>query len=259
MRISNAVLARDPRNWDARRGAVDAAIAAGDRRQAEVLAAEGRTMAPTDSRATLLSARVARAFGSNIRAQTMLETAAAQRWEEKLGGMASVATTPTRSTANPFQATSTPVALYRTTTVFGDRVSREITQELTLVRNDTAPRALGSTDVRVRSGTAGLDQLQELSATAQASFQLGKLGGRMTTRVTPVFLDAGKLPTTGDPLLRFGTNAVNGASKSTSNTAAGAALNVAYQRGDFVSVDVGSRRWGFRSPTSWAASRLPRN
>jgi len=244
MRISNAVLARDPRNWDARRGAVDAAIAAGDRRQAEVLAAEGRTMAPTDSRATLLSARVARAFGSNIRAQTMLETAAAQRWEE-LGGMASVATTPTRGTANPFQATSTPVARYGTTTVPGDRVSREIAQELTLVRNDTAPRALGSADVRVRSGTAGLDQLQELSATAQASFQLGKFGGRMTTRVTPVFLDAGKLPTTGDPSLRFGTNAVNGASKSTSNTAAGAALNLAYQRGDFVSVDVGTSPLGF--------------
>ncbi len=244
MRISNAVLARDPRNWDARRGAVDAAIAAGDRGQAEVLAAEGRVMAPTDSRATFLSARVARAFGNNVRAQTLLEAAAAQRREE-LGGMTPPAKISIRGNANPFQADNTSGALVRMAAIPGDRVSREIAQELTLVRNDAAPRALGSASVRVRSGTAGLDQLQELSATAQASFQPGKLGGRMTTRVTPVFLDAGKLSTTGDPSLRFGTNAVRGLTTSDSSTAAGAALNVAYQRGDLVSVDVGTSPLGF--------------
>jgi len=67
----------------------------------------------------------------------------------------------------------------------------------------------------------------------------------MTARVTPVFLDAGRLPTTGDPSLRFGTNAVRGVVTSNSSTAAGAALDVAYRRGDLVSVDIGTSPLGF--------------
>jgi Tfp pilus assembly protein PilF len=243
VRISEAVLARDPRNWDARRSAIDAAIAAGDRRRAEALAAESRAMAPADSRATLLAARVARAFGNNARAQTLLEVAAVQRREE-LGGSAPAARISTRGSANPFQVASASGALVDATAP-GDRVSREIAQESALVRNESAPRALGSASVRVRSGTAGLDRLQDLSATAQASFEPGKLGGRVTTRVTPVFLDAGKLPTTGDAPLRFGSNAARGLAASSSSTATGAALNVGYQRGDLVSVDVGTSPLGF--------------
>ncbi len=246
MRIAGAVLARDPRNWVARRGAVDAAIAAGDRRQAEGLAAEGRAVAPTDSRATLLSARVARAFGSNAQAQNLLELAAVQRREE-LGDAAPAATAYARGPANPFRSASAAAAPAGPAARPGDPVSREIAEQLTMVRNDVAPRALGSASVRVRSGTAGLDQLQELSATAQASFQAGKLGGRVTARVMPVFLDAGKLSSTGDAPLRFGTNALAGAPASSSSTAtaAGAGLNVAYQRGDWLGADIGTSPLGF--------------
>jgi len=244
MRIASAVLARDPRNWVARRGAVDAAIAAGDRRQAERLAAEGRAMAPTDSRAALLSARVARAFGNNTQAQSLLELAAVQRREE-LGDAAPTMVASARGLANPFQSASAGVAPAGLAARPGDPVSREIAEQLTMVRNDTAPRALGSASVRVRSGTAGLDQLQELSAAAQASLPAGKLGGRLTARVMPVFLDAGKLSGAGDAPLRFGTNALTGVAASGSSTAAGAGLNVAYQRGDWVSADMGTSPLGF--------------
>lgn len=244
MRISGAVLARDPRNWVARRGAVDAAVAAGDRRQAERLAAEGRAMAPTDSRATLLSARVARAFGSNAQAQTLLRLAAVQRREE-LGDAAPPAASHAGGLANPFQSASAGAAPAGPAARPGDPVSREIAEQLALVHNDTAPRALGNASVRVRSGTAGLDQLQELSATAQASFQAGKLGGRVTARVMPVFLDAGKLSSAGDAPLRFGTNALMSAPASSSSSATGAGLNVAYQQGDWISADVGTSPLGF--------------
>lgn len=258
-RIAETVLARDPRNLDARRGAVDAAIAGGDRRRAEALVAEGQALMPNDSRATLLAAQVARAFGSNARAHGLLEAAMAQRREElgtqtaaSAGAAAPSIVRTTAALANPFQNGASSVTVAGSAVVGSvpaDRVSREIARELTLVRNDSAPRVLGSADVRVRSGTAGLDQLQELSATAQASFQPTKLDGRVTARVTPVFLDAGRLATTGDPVLRFGSNAANAlslaSSASTSSSAAGLGLNVGYRRGDLVNLDLGTSPLGF--------------
>ena len=201
-------------------------------------------MAPTDSRAILLSARVARAFSSSAQAQTLLELAAVQRREE-LGDAAPTMVASARGLATPFQSASTGTAPAGLAVRPGDPVSREIAEQLTLVRNDTAPRALGSASVRVRSGTAGLDQLQELSAAAQASLPAGKLGGRVTARVMPVFLGAGKLSSTGDAPLRFGTNALASAPVSSSSTAAGAGLNVAYQRGDWLSADIGTSPLGF--------------
>jgi len=252
-RVAEAVLARDPRSLDARRGVVDAAIAGGDRRRAEALASEGRALAPNDSRATLLAARVARAFGSDARARGLLEAAMAQRREELETATAAFAGVPApslvrtmASPVNPFQTGASDVAVVG---LPADRVSKEIAQEMTLIRNESAPRALGSADVRVRSGTAGLDQLQELSATAQTSFQPGKLDGRVTARVTPVFLDAGRLASTGDPVLRYGSNAANAlsaaAAGSSSSSAAGLGLNVGYRRGDLVNLDIGTSPLGF--------------
>ncbi|MFC7689704.1 tetratricopeptide repeat protein [Paeniroseomonas aquatica] len=82
LRITEQVLARDPRDLDARRSAVDAAVAMRDRDRAEALVAEGLALSPRDSRATVLEARVARAFGQDSRARRALETAAAQRQQE---------------------------------------------------------------------------------------------------------------------------------------------------------------------------------
>ncbi len=243
LRIAEAVLARDPRNMDARRGAVDAAIATRDHRRAEALAMEGRAMAPNDSRATVLSARVARAFGTNAQAQSLLEIAAAQRQDE-LGSTMPASTVPARGTVNPFQSAS-PAAPAGLASVPGDRVSQEIAQQLVAVRNESAPRVMGTSDVRIRSGTAGLDKLQELSATAQASFQPRKFGGRVTARVMPVYLDAGQLAQTGDTSLRFGSNAATGAFGSGSTNARGLGLNVGYQKGELFNIDVGASPLGF--------------
>ncbi len=243
LRIAEAVLARDPRNMDARRGAVDAAIATRDRRRAEALAADARTMTPNGSRATVLSARVAHAFGNNAEAQSLLETAAMQRHDE-LGTTTLAAAIPAHGVMNPFRP-GNPASLDGVGSVPGDRVLQEISQELATVRSDSAPRASGTTNVRVRSGTTGLDKLEELSMTAQASFEPGKLGGRVTAQVTPVYLDAGRLAETGDPALRFGTNALGPRFASGSGIASGAGLNVGYRRGDQFRVDLGTSPLGF--------------
>jgi Tfp pilus assembly protein PilF len=102
---------------------------------------------------------------------------------------------------------------------------------------------------RVRSGTAGLDKLQEVSATAEASTSVA--GGRLAVRATPVALSNGDLPSDAVIRRRFGTNAlagpgVSGAARDT--TASGVAVGMAYtSRGGGFSADVGTTPLGFRS------------
>jgi Tfp pilus assembly protein PilF len=113
MRIAAAVLTRDPRNMQARQAAVEAAIAAGDRRQASVIANEAAAIAPGDAQTLLLQARVARAFGNFPNARALLSQAAARRQEE-LGAAPGTGAFPAGPTAlpNPFRssenATPTP-------------------------------------------------------------------------------------------------------------------------------------------------------
>ncbi len=249
-RIAEAVLARSPRDADARRGAVEAAIEAGDRRRAEALANEARALSPGESRATFLQARVARANGNDARARALLEEAAAQR-DQELGQdrpITRVGLAGSQGPTNLFGragANAPPATLV----VSSDRVSREISQELALVRAETAPRVSASAIVRVRSGTAGLDSLTELATSVEARVSPGSFPGRLIARVTPVFLDSGRHPTSGDPALRFGTNALGATAPSTSpaGTATGLGLNVAYQRGEVFAMDIGTSPLGFRT------------
>ena len=242
-RIAAAVLARDPGNFDARRGAVDAAIASGDRRRAEALAAEAAALAPGDSRVTLLQARIARSFGDMTQARRLLALAAAQREAELGTPGASAAAAPSEGLPNPFASSASPVPGGAPPT--GDPVSREIAQEQATVHADTAPRASGTIVVRSRSGTAGLDQLQEVDAPLEASFAPDALNGRITVSAVPTVLDAGQLSGSANAL-RFGTNAASGTQIVPGNTTeAGAALNVKYQLGDKVSVDAGTSPLGF--------------
>jgi cellulose synthase operon protein C len=244
MRIADAVLARDPRNADARAAAVDAAIAAGDRRRAEALANEGVAIAPGDSRAILLQARVARAFGDNIRARTLLAQAATQRQAELGTATDTPAGASGQTLQNPF-ATPGSAALTPDGAAPQDRVARQIAQEQAAVQTDTASRVSGGVIVRSRSGTAGLDQLTDVSSGIEASFVPDGFGGRITARATPVLLNNGTLTGTANAL-RFGSNAASGTALAPSDTSeTGAGLNVAYQRGNMLTVDAGSSPLGF--------------
>jgi cellulose synthase operon protein C len=203
MRVAEAVLTRDPRNADARQVAVEAAIAAGDRRHAETLADEGAALSPGDSRAILLEARVARAFGDISRARTLLAEAAAQRQAEL--GLTPQITNPAgaASPPNPFSASGQAAP---TAALPADPVARQIAEEQAALWADTATQASGAITLRGRSGTPGLDRLADISAPLVASVAPDAIDGRITARVTPVLLDNGTLSGT-ENILHFGSNA----------------------------------------------------
>ncbi len=269
MRIAEAVLTRDPRNMDARQVAVDAAIAAGNRRQAAAIANEAAAISPGDARALLLQARVARAFRDFPRARTLLAEAAARRQEEL--GAASETTNPAGPTSlpNPFRSSgdggprsgdalqadpSDPPVLQNPFTMSGgsaetplpaDPVARQIAEEQAALRAETASRISGGVTVRVRSGTPGLDQLTDVSAPLEASVVPDGIGGRIAASVTPVLLDNGTLSGT-ENILRFGSNAGTGKmAVPTQNTATGVGLGLSYRLGSVLSADVGASPLGF--------------
>ncbi len=82
LEINEALLRRDPNNAEARRGAVAAALQAGNKKRAEQLVAEGLELAPDDPKSWMASADVARALGNNARALRDLERARALRLQQ---------------------------------------------------------------------------------------------------------------------------------------------------------------------------------
>ncbi|MBV1796702.1 cellulose biosynthesis protein BcsC [Siccirubricoccus sp. G192] len=253
-RIATAVLARDPRNLDARAGAVDAALAARELRRAEALVAEARALAPNEPRVSLMEARVARAAGDQRRALRALETAAAQRsaqlGEDRAAGQVFLAGGPgfaPSSVDNPFRRTG-PVEAGEGSQAPRDALAGEIARELAAVQDETAPRFTLSPAVRSRSGSGGLDRLNDLSAQAEASFAPGGLGGRLAFRATPVSISAGNLETDTATLRRFGSNPLAGPGGGTAPrdvAATGLGLGLGYQRDGF-SADIGTTPLGFR-------------
>ncbi|WP_431285731.1 cellulose synthase subunit BcsC-related outer membrane protein [Humitalea sp. 24SJ18S-53] len=260
LRVAEGLLARDPRSIEARRAAVEALIAMGDRRRAEAQVAEAMSLTPRDSRVLLLEARVARAFGDDARAQRVLLAAASQR-DAELGrsalvnpvGVAPGAGTMLAGTGvtldNPF-ARSAARPMLPSVGLPQDRVAREIAEQLAQVRDETATRASLGIAGRSRSGTAGLDRLQEVAVPLSASISAGAIGGRFTANVLPVTINAGSLNTSSlQTAAGFGTNPLGYtqpvAPKDT--TASGAGLGVAYRRGDAFSFDLGVSPLGYQT------------
>jgi tetratricopeptide (TPR) repeat protein len=247
--IAEAVAARDPRNVEARLAAAEMAAQARDRRRAEALLAEARALRPSDARVSLTEARVAQAAGDERRAIRALETAAEQRRAQLGADSGGAGPRPLTNGANPFREAATGGAQAG---LPQDRVAAEIARELFAAREATATQAQLAAGGRVRSGTAGLDRLQEVSATAEAS--TGVAGGRLAVRATPVALSSGNLGS--EPAVRrmFGTNALAGAagpgggSLVRDGEASGVAVGLAYtSRGGGFSADVGTTPLGFRS------------
>ncbi|WP_439548350.1 cellulose synthase subunit BcsC-related outer membrane protein [Falsiroseomonas sp.] len=248
LRVAEATLARDPRNVDARRTAIEAAIATGDRPRAARLLAEGQSAMPSDARVLLLEARVARDAGDGTRARQALEAALRQRAAE-LGSFSRGATPAGLAGAgsqNPFgraaaTAPGTPA----------DRLTREIEQELAALRDDIGPSMAAIVGGRTRSGDNGLDKLAEVSTRLEAVVTAPIVGGRLTVFAEPTAIDSGSVENSTQARRRFGTAALSSPTSLPpipSGSAAGVGLGVAYQRGDWGRIDVGSTPIGF--PTS---------
>ena len=251
--LAESMLARNPRNFEARQGAIDAAITLRQRSRAEALLAEGRDVFPRDSRLSLLEARIARTFNEEGRARRALETAAAQRSAE-LGQTANlpsgVAMGP-GGVPNPFlrPGATSPLPVIGTAAQPSDRIAREISQELASLEAANAGRAMLSGSLRQRSGSSGLDRLLDLRAPLEAEVTLPGVGGRMTANVTAVSLDSGQLGTDVSTQNRFGTGALGGPVQNPRSTAAGVNVGMTYRRGDAFRFDIGSSPIGFPTTT----------
>ncbi|MFC7735748.1 cellulose synthase subunit BcsC-related outer membrane protein [Roseomonas sp. GCM10028921] len=260
LRVAEAVLVRDPRNLEARRAAVEAALAIGDRARAEGLLAGAQANSSRDSRVALLEARVARASGDEARARRALEAAETQRTAELGGSARAAAATPAAvplaGLANPFARTSLaatggPAAIAQPS----DPIMRQIAAETAALRAETGTLLTGAIAGRIRSGDAGLDRLRELGATLQGEISPGSLGGRLTASVQPVTIESGSPRADVQALRRYGTNALDtslagrtAALASARDTgASGVALALNYVRSDWLKVDVGTTPLGFRN------------
>ena len=82
LRINLALLDRDPRDFDVRRAAAEAAVAASDFQRAEQLADDGLREAPADPQAWLLAADIAKAAGDNRKALHDYEVARSLRRQQ---------------------------------------------------------------------------------------------------------------------------------------------------------------------------------
>lgn len=243
--IAESVLARDPRNLDARAAAVDAAIAGRNFRRAEDLLDEARVLAPNEARVSLMQARLARARGDNRGALVAARQAQQQR-EAQVGsvmpmGFASAGPNPFRGSGSGVPGAPAP----------RDPLLAEIGREVELAREGAATTFAVLPSVRGRSGTQGLDRLEEVALPIEGSFSPRGIGGRVTASVTPVTISAGTLPADLVSLQSFGANPIafpGGMRPPRDDGASGVGLGLAYQRGWF-SGDVGSSPIGFRFPT----------
>ncbi|MCR0983215.1 cellulose biosynthesis protein BcsC [Roseomonas populi] len=253
LRVAEAVLMRDPRNLEARRSAIEAALAADDRERAEALLAGAQSATPRDSRVALLEARVARAAGDEGRARAALETAATLRSAE-IGSARAAAPVPAavqmQGLANPFARSGAGGTMVASAGP-ADPVLRQIQTEAAALRNETATLLSGAASVRTRSGDQGLDRLTEFGATFQAEVSPGALGGRLAASVQPVTIDSGSPSASVQALRRYGTNVLDtnlgantAAARDTSATGVALALN--YVRRDWLKLDVGTTPLGFR-------------
>lgn len=243
--IAESVLARDPRNLDARAAAVDAAIAGRDFRRAEDLIDEARVLAPNEARVSLMQARLARARGDNRGALVAARQAQQQR-EAQVGpvvpmGFATAGPNPFRGSGAGIPGAAPP----------SDPLLAEIGREVEAAREGAVTRFSVLPTVRGRSGTQGLDRLEEVALPIEGSFSPRGIGGRVTASVTPVSINAGTLPADLVSLQSFGANPIafpGGMRAPRDDGASGVGLGLAYQRGWFRG-DVGSSPIGFRFPT----------
>jgi tetratricopeptide (TPR) repeat protein len=272
--INDALLARDPDNLGARRAAMDSAIQARDWTRAEDLVRQGLRLAPDDPRTWLMSAVLNRARGNDRRALADLRKARTLR-QQQIGADRSPAfrssdATPARTSttaselslvstlddplaptdSNPFRrgerATTSPDM---TTSLLtgadpADPMLQNIGQQITSVQDDLAPKLSLGPFLRSRTGTNGLDQLNEVSTPLELLARpLGQ--GQLTVDASPTFLSAGSVPADAQSQASFGTGSLGNRPVPTSQHAEGVGLSAGYQIG-WVKADVGVSPVGFQ-------------
>ena len=274
--VYDYLMTRDTPNQDARAGAIDVALSAGNNDRAEQLAGGLRQDNSPDR--LLLLARVAEAQGHHQQAMTYLRSA-----RGKLLGMQSTNSSETPTVGgvlaadNPFIGVSQTSAPTRTASAYGQympwqvaqsaaapgstlpgiqrtdlpvdtaqtRMLRQVDTMMESLQEKTGSWLQGGMDVRGRDGESGTSKLTELrTPLTWSSSPFGD--SRFDFTVTPVSLNAGTA--SGDAWRRYGANPlannVDQTSGSTdSQKANGVELALALS-GDDYRVDIGSTPLG---------------
>jgi hypothetical protein len=126
--------------------------------------------------------------------------------------------------------------------VQSDPMTNDIAQAIAAARAEIAPDIRVAPTYRVRSGSSGLDQLNEVRVPLEASISPGGYG-RMTVAATPTLLSNGSLSSSNAALQQFGT-LVFGGTQPGNQHAQGVGLSAAYKY-RWLAVDVGSTPIGF--------------
>ena len=260
--INLAVLSRDPGDMAARRAAVGAAIQAREFGRAETLVSEGMQLAPNDPQVWMMAADVARAQGNDRRALQDLRTARELR-AQQLGTDAPLAARPGVQTAslglpppgaNPFRRTQPATDADAGLPAYAgagvpsglpapDPTLADIDRQMVTLHDQLAPQLTLGPGLRTRTGTSGLDQLTEVSSTAE--LMVMPFGhGQATIVATPTFLSAGSVPATPTAQASFGTAAFGHKPAPPSQQAEGVGFDAAYQLGWF-RADIGTTPVGF--------------
>ena len=270
--INQALLIRDPSNFMARQAALDAAIQLGDWTRSEALVQEGLRIAPDDPRAWIMSATLNRARGATKQALQDLNHARELRREEigagtVLSPRASDPVPPSAASAsrslgiyqlssqdalsqtgNPFRRDAgsfrPAAAAEMTGRQSTDPMLRDINKQIATVQEDLAPKLSLGPSVRSRTGTTGLDQLNELGASMEL-LSRPFARGQLTVAATPTFLSAGQVPGDTNSQLLFGTGAFGNRPAPPGQQAQGIGFLAAYQLG-WLKADVGSSPIGFQ-------------
>ena len=124
-----------------------------------------------------------------------------------------------------------------------DPMTQDIDRQIVLAQEDLAPKMTISPTFRMRTGTSGLDQLNEASVPMSLLVRPFDRG-QLSVVATPTFLSAGQLPGSQSQQL-FGTGALGNTPVPASQHAQGVGLSVGYEI-DWLKADVGSSPIGFQ-------------
>jgi tetratricopeptide (TPR) repeat protein len=267
--INQAVLERDPSNFDARKAALDAAIQTHDWAGADVLVRDGMAAAADDPRTWVMSATLDRARGNFARAYDDLKRAQVLRRQEigsddrpAFGQTAAAhpdasdqrdsdGTSSLSPSGNPFRhgeadASAAPAmgTFASSTTSPADPLLQDIDRQMATAQDDLAPTVTIGPFFRSRTGTSGLSQLDEISLpTDLIARPLGR--GQVTVTATPTFLSSGSVPLDTSSQALFGTGSFGLHPPPPSQNAQGVGLSFAYQLG-WVKADIGTSPIGFQ-------------
>jgi tetratricopeptide (TPR) repeat protein len=265
LNIAQALLRREPSNMNARRAAVSAAIELGDLQVAESIVTDSLASNPEDPRSWLMSADLARARGNNRRVLADLHTAQNLRHQqmglEPTAGPAGIYTKANTSASaaggNPFRRGNTsPPPPIRVADASGllpstpagpmlpaDDMGNDIAKAIVEAQAEVAPTVSLGVGVRERTGSTGLDKLNEVTTPLNASYSPGGYG-RLTMSVTPTILTNGQLSGATVTRQQFGSLVLNPTTVG-NQYAQGVGLSSAYKY-RWAAVDVGSTPIGFR-------------